>query len=341
MNEKITILTCNYNKEERLVKRCLDSLREQTYKNFAVIFIENGSTKNILDEKFFDSYSDLEMKVIKLMPNRGVAGGYNAGIRELKTKFFFFLDSDDFLEPNCLEKALDEYVLSGSSMIFVRHYLSYLDGREIPNKFSGETTRLAGRDLVKSVLDWTRGYSNGIIFEDLGTHWGILIDTSAFSNNDDILRPESHFKIGLYEDFTYVISLLVKAGQVTVLNELLYHLNRGSESTSSHFIPVYADEMLEACELIYDSIQSTNDKETKTALANFVMTRFTFLLGHYNDYESYKRRWKKIFSSDFVKWLRYSNCDNFIKSKCKLFVYKHCPKIGYKIYRRKQREQKE
>lgn len=98
----ISIILPVYNSEEFLTK-CIDSIIKQSYHNWELIVINDGSTdgsKNIINR-----YSEIDSRIkVFHFANRGVASSRNSGIEFSKGEYITFIDSDDFVEPNYLEK---------------------------------------------------------------------------------------------------------------------------------------------------------------------------------------------------------------------------------------------
>ena len=90
----------SYNRAYTL-NRCLDSLISQTYKNFEVLFIDDGSTDNT--EKIVNEYCNkLNIRYFK-KTNGGKHTALNFGIKNAcNTELFMILDSDDWLKPEAL-----------------------------------------------------------------------------------------------------------------------------------------------------------------------------------------------------------------------------------------------
>ena len=93
---------------EKYIKRCLDSILSQTYKDAQIIIVDDASTDAtpfILDDytNFFNE-KGFEYHVIHLKENQGQASCFNHAFKILKTRFLMWLDSDDFLYQNSFEK---------------------------------------------------------------------------------------------------------------------------------------------------------------------------------------------------------------------------------------------
>lgn len=100
----VSVIIPVYNVENWL-ERCLNSLRDQQFKDYEVICIDDCSTDNSpkIIEKFIDSNKDIKFKFIKNSQNQGISTVRKKGIDLSSGKYIFFLDSDDYLEKDCLE----------------------------------------------------------------------------------------------------------------------------------------------------------------------------------------------------------------------------------------------
>jgi len=90
-----------YNVEQYL-RDCLNSVLVQTYPDYEVICVNDGSTDGSMAilEEYQQKYHQI---IIISQPNKGLSGARNAGIRASKGDYIFFLDSDDWIEPDTLK----------------------------------------------------------------------------------------------------------------------------------------------------------------------------------------------------------------------------------------------
>ncbi len=102
MNELVSIIVPVYN-VEKYIKKCVDSLITQTYSNLEIILVNDGSPDN--SGKICDEYaqSDSRIKVIH-KANGGLSDARNTGIDIAEGQYIFFLDSDDWIDCQCIEK---------------------------------------------------------------------------------------------------------------------------------------------------------------------------------------------------------------------------------------------
>ena len=103
--QKYTIIVTVYNKEKYL-KRCLDSVCNQTFKNYRVMVINDGSTDK--SEEIILEYKKNHKLDYYFKENTGVADSRNYAIKRVKTSFFTFVDADDYISLDLLEK-VDRY----------------------------------------------------------------------------------------------------------------------------------------------------------------------------------------------------------------------------------------
>lgn len=101
----ISVVIPTYNRE-KTIKRCIDSIMNQTYPVYEIIIVDDGSTDKTIDivEK---EYQDQRIKIIR-QDHKGAQAARNAGIRAAGGKYIAFLDSDDEWFPNKLELQTQE-----------------------------------------------------------------------------------------------------------------------------------------------------------------------------------------------------------------------------------------
>ena len=100
--EQISVIIPVYNVEQYL-ERCLDSVIAQTYKQLEIICINDGSKDNSLAICQAYQKRDERIRIID-QENKGLAAVRNVGIREAKSDYIYFIDSDDFIDVDYIEK---------------------------------------------------------------------------------------------------------------------------------------------------------------------------------------------------------------------------------------------
>lgn len=102
---KISVIVPVYNTEKYL-RKCLDSIINQTYQDFEVIIVNDGSTDG--SQKIIDKYIEKYQNRIKCInkENGGLSSARNSGIEAAIGDYIIFVDSDDYIETNLFEQAL-------------------------------------------------------------------------------------------------------------------------------------------------------------------------------------------------------------------------------------------
>lgn len=104
--DKVSVIVPAYNSEET-IERCLDSILKQTYSNFEIIVINDGSTDRT--EEICQRYAKVNKNVrIYTQKNQGVSSARNLGIEKSDGKYLQFVDSDDYIDSDMIENMVRE-----------------------------------------------------------------------------------------------------------------------------------------------------------------------------------------------------------------------------------------
>ena len=129
----ISIVTPMYN-GEKYVEETINSVLKQTYPNWEMIIVDDGSKDNgpAIVEKF--AQADNRIKLIR-QKNAGSSAARNNGLKNIQGRYVSFLDSDDFWEPNFLEEQLNFKKKKKSPIVFASYKRINAEGREILKPF--------------------------------------------------------------------------------------------------------------------------------------------------------------------------------------------------------------
>src|SRR5690606_22331258 len=103
-NHLVTVIMPAYN-AGKYISAAIDSLIKQSYPNWELIIVNNGSADHTNEVVF--SYRDERIKYFQLQENEGVSSARNRGLREMNGDFFCFLDADDMFPSNSLKHRLE------------------------------------------------------------------------------------------------------------------------------------------------------------------------------------------------------------------------------------------
>lgn len=223
---KISIIIPIY-KAEAYLNRCLDSVLNQTFTDFEIICLNDGSPDNC--NKILAEYAkkDGRIKVIN-KENTGVSDTRNVGLSVAKGSYILFMDSDDCIHPQTLEITYFLAKKNNADMVYYRHIAQ--DYTEIgPYLNQSFDKNVVKYKVVDNVLKYATEKNHG------GTSWKIrhgFIWAYLFKKSfiQDI-KFSIHIKIG--EDLVWLLKVLHKK-PVTVLTKLpLYFYIPNSNSALS------------------------------------------------------------------------------------------------------------
>jgi len=128
---KFSVIIPLYNKAP-YVRKALETVCAQTYRDYEIIIINDGSTDNsfIIAEEYLKGIGGVNYKIIN-QPNAGVAAARNNGVAQANGNYLAFLDADDWWEPTYLErmvKLIGDYPDAG---LYACNYYYHKDGNNI------------------------------------------------------------------------------------------------------------------------------------------------------------------------------------------------------------------
>ncbi|PHY97199.1 glycosyl transferase [Ligilactobacillus salivarius] len=205
MVAKVSIGVPVYNVEEYL-RQCLNSIMEQTFTDFEVIMVDDGSTDNSFSICQEYVAKDSRFKLIH-QENKGLAGARNTCIKNMHGEYITWIDSDDKVKSDYLEKLMQVQAETGAQIINSVYY-DIKDGIEYYLDYTPiypdlKRIELSGRDALRTVFFdryriitlWEtlvdsklyKGWfcSQGVMFEDLGNKFKLYLRT-----NKVVLVPE-------------------------------------------------------------------------------------------------------------------------------------------------------
>lgn len=110
---KVSIIVPIYN-AEKTIKRCIDSILNQSYKNFELLLINDGSKDQSLE--IIKEYKDKRIVVID-KKNEGVAKTRNLGIKKATGDYIMFIDNDDYIDSDYVDTYVNEIINSKSDLV--------------------------------------------------------------------------------------------------------------------------------------------------------------------------------------------------------------------------------
>lgn len=212
MTPAVSVIVPVYNAEP-YIRRCLDSISAQTFKDFEVILIDDGSPDHcgaICDEY---ARQDSRFRVIH-KENEGVAVARQCGIDNAQGTYSIHCDPDDWVEPNWLEELYTVACRNNADMAFCDFYYENPKSQTIWHYKYKEFDALI---LLHHLLDG--GF--------YGSCWNKLTRTALYKTYGISFEP----KLSYCEDLLVVASLLIHDIAVDYITLPLYHYNKTNENS--------------------------------------------------------------------------------------------------------------
>ena len=115
-------------KAEMFLSRCIESVLHQTYTNWELILVDDGSPDRCGD--MCDAYARRDARILVIhQKNNGVSGARNSGIKKCHGKYLYFLDSDDYIAPETFTVLLSYALQEKAEIIMHGHYHVTSDGK--------------------------------------------------------------------------------------------------------------------------------------------------------------------------------------------------------------------
>lgn len=228
----ISIIIPVYNKE-KLLNECIKSVVYQEYRDIEIIIINDGSTDN--SSKIIKDWlkQDTRIKYIN-QTNKGVAAARNKGISIANGEYIFFLDADDYLEKDALQK-LVSYARETNAEITIGNIYEKQDGK-IVKKPKFPSMLLNEKDLIKTEIKLEMFIIN---------HRLMAMAGNKLYKLDFIKGNSIKFEQGiLAEDRLFNLLCYVNNPLIQIVNEYTYIYNKLDNSRSRNFNPNFYKESI-------------------------------------------------------------------------------------------------
>ena len=260
MSGLVSVIIPVYN-VEKFLKRCLDSVCNQTYKNIEIIIVNDGSPDN--SQMIIDEYAKKDTRIVPIIQeNGGLSEARNSGMRVANGKYLLFVDSDDYIELNSIELLIDnvnkkkaDIVIANKKTLNPNGEFSY--GVDFQTKVLNENEM--GTSKLKFDYFLGRGYGVSACAK-LYNHDFIKNRKIKFEKNNEIFAEDMLFNLKCY---TY-------SPRISLMNEKLYIYCTNEDSITMTYKPNIAKRMLALVENFYRHLLKLDQLEQHQDLLDFM-----------------------------------------------------------------------
>lgn len=196
MNPTVSIVVPTY-KVEKFLARCVDSLLSQTYRETEIVLVDDGSPDAC--PVICDEYAAKSTGVVVVhKPNGGLSSARNAGMEIVAGKYLFFVDSDDWIDPDCIADLVA--VAEREQVDFVRTRMKYSGW---PNHTDGSVCDFGIEDMMTEGLYDREKIEKEILPISIATRqitFGPIISSCATLYRTELFGASG---VRFYEDVKY------------------------------------------------------------------------------------------------------------------------------------------
>lgn len=215
---RISIIVPAYN-SAATIDRCIQSIISQTFEDWELIVVDNGSTDDTVE--IVESLVREDNRIVLLKEGKkGVSNARNSGLDAARGECVCFVDSDDTVEPDYLE---DMFQHSSGDLVICGYYVDYYDN-------AGD--KLKSDSHVPESIEWTSALAKGCLYSTFANGYIHICCNKLFKRAiiDGIcLRFESY---PVNEDYIFIMNYLLHANSIYVLYKPLYHWIRVANVTT-------------------------------------------------------------------------------------------------------------
>ena len=301
---KFSIIIPVYNVEQ-YIKKCLDSVINQTYKNYEVIVVNDGTKDNSMD-----IVKNYDVKIVN-QKNAGLSAARNTGVKHASGEYIVFLDSDDYIEKDLLDKLNKS---SKNKPDIIRYQIQEVKDNEVINKYE---------EIGFDGLTGVEAFKKIAAYHFVENAWCYAIKKEYYD------KEKYEFKKGtIHEDFGLIPLVIIKAKKVNSIPFIGYNYVQREASIMStknyEKTKKKVTDFYNHYKYLINEIDKTDldSKYFKSFIANSLVLKICEL--EKEDYKEFKNKLKKDRVYDNIL------TDTTVR-KIKKNMFKISPKITKKI----------
>lgn len=300
----ISVIVPVYNVEEYL-KDCIESILCQTYTDFELILINDGSTDN--SASVCDEYAKKDERVSVIhQDNSGASSARNNGLCRAIGDYIMFIDSDDYIKDDMFEKLITACEENGADIAVCGATIVQKNGVHEQIKSDVSTLTVCDKEQAAEL----------IIGELNNALWNKLIKKSVIGNN----QLEVGKTYG--EDYDFIVRILCNCSKVCFIPESLYYYRKNESSVTAakfsekRFAQIYyRDKVYELVKANFPLLAGPTDAHRFLARLN--ICRHIFMSGNQMNYKSELKDYRQFLKTHFSNVKKHLNRKQ--RAECYIF----------------------
>ncbi len=227
----ISVIVPVYN-VEKYIDKCLNSIMKQSYKNIEIILVDDGSTDK--SGKICEEYAKLDNRIkVVHKKNEGLGLARNSGLEISSGKYIAFIDSDDFISENMIEKLVEEILNYNVDTVYCGFYEYYDSNLLLPkpcyysNKIF-EKEEITSKILLEMIGTAPKEKKDSLVSMSV---WHALYSTEIIKKNLIKFPSEREY---ISEDIVFDILYLKNAKKIKFIEDCLYFYRCNNSNSLTH-----------------------------------------------------------------------------------------------------------
>lgn len=289
-NPKISVIVPVYNVEKYLC-RCIDSILSQSFKDFELLLVDDGSTDR--SGAICDEYvkKDLRVRVFH-KENGGVSSARQFGIEKSVGEYSIHVDSDDWIEKDMFNDMYSEALSTGSDIVTADYY----DGNQYKKELYPHTVELAVKEMLSGKIR--------------GVMWNKFVRHSLYADCN-IKFPVG---INFCEDVYVCVNLFLQTNKIKHIDRAYYHyLDNPNSITRKLTKPIILQRVKFVSEM--SNVLSQYEIDANVLFWHKVDLKWLIFDSPCFSYNEYKSAFNDIF-----KQYSYKSYPHYFKNICILYL---------------------
>ena len=312
----ISIIVGMYNCENT-INKTINSILNQSFNDFELILIDDGSIDNTLE--VIKAFNDSRIKLIK-QNNKGISNVRNKGILEANGDYICFVDSDDYIEKDYL-KELYEYMINNNLDYVMCNYYKVINDKAylVKPAFNSNTITTDKQLLINKLF-----YGNNK-FNIFSLCMGLYKKDIILNNN---LKVDEDLNYG--EDVVFNYQYINNINSFAYLNKALYNYTYNPKSLSNKLT---IDKLELLINKIKNKLNEYNDNENKYIKSYYLNQFIIYLTNIFKLNKQDRNKEYKNIDNKILNNITYNDLLN-IKDKIWLYLIKNNRyEIAYKLWK--------
>lgn len=213
---------------EKFIERAVTSILNQTYANIELVVIDDNTPDDSMLKvnQLCTLFPTKEVCIYSHDKNRGLGAARLTGLMKAKGEYVLFVDSDDYVESDYVNKMIDVALAAESDIVISDYFISYINSET----YCSQLFKGSGIELALAIME---GRLQGFL-------WNKLIRRNIFFDNN-VFPIEG---INMWEDVCLICRLAYFAKRISYLPQAFYHYNQMNMSSYS------------TCKIAYNSVDN-------------------------------------------------------------------------------------